>query len=194
MALLAASLFACNFAMEFTALAQRSPSSVQRRVDQLNKQGEQFERDNPDRVVKGDANKDARQRSLAQVRKDLEGLQASYNRIVLAMAANKSVDEPQVVKEVVEINECSTRLKHNLALPQPKDDEKDKPAVAVSQPAEPSLISLRKYIYSFVMNPIFESPAVLNIEEAGKASRDLDKIIELSQSISKHHVTKKNAP
>lgn len=180
-----------------TALAQRTPSSIQRRVEQLNRQNEQFERDNLGREATGKTGKTDRRQSqmlVAEVRKDLESLQTGYNQIVLAMAGNKSSDDPQILDAVIEIKECSIRLKHNLALPQAGDDQK-KPAVAAAEPAiEAPLMTLRKHIYSFVMSPIFESPAVLNVEEAEKAGRDLDRIIELSQLISKHHVTKKSTP
>jgi hypothetical protein len=46
-------------------------------------------------------------------------------------------------------------------------------------------MTLRKHIYDFVTNPLFESPGVLDLEQGRKASRDLDRIIELSESITK---------
>ena len=187
--LLLASLVGLLIATEAAALAQRSPNSIQRRVDQLNRQGEQFERDHPERTAKdGDKNDRGRSQALlAQIRKDLEALQAGYNEIVLAMAASKMAEDARILPAVVSINECSTRLKHNLALPQPKDDKPEASVTtAMPQPDEPPLMTLRKHIYKFVMNPLFESPAVLDVEQAKNASRDLDKIIELSDSISKH--------
>lgn len=192
MAMLAA-FFGFHCTSEITALAQRTPSSIQRRVDQLNRQGEQYERDNLGREVKDDRTDRARSQALVAVKKDLENLQAGYNQIVLAMAA-KPANETQILRTVGEINECSSRLKHNLALPQPKDDEnKAAEATTSPQPTEAPLMALRKHIYSFVMNPLFESPAVLDIEQARNASRDLDKIIEISESISKPHARKKSS-
>jgi hypothetical protein len=46
-------------------------------------------------------------------------------------------------------------------------------------------MTLRKHIYDFVTNPLFESQGVLDLEQGRKASRDLDRIIELSESITK---------
>lgn len=185
---LVAVLFSVLVATEDTAFAQRNPNSIQRRVDQLNRQGEQFERDNLGREVTGDRVDRRRSQALmAEVRKDLETLQADYNQIVLAMAKNKAVDDSQILHAVEEINLCSTRLKQNLALPEPKEEATKKPETAnMSPPTEAPLMRLRKHIYSFVMNPLFETPAVVDVEQAKQASRDLDKIIELSASISTH--------
>ena len=181
-----AAFFGFLFTWEITALAQRTPSSIQRRVDQLNRQGEQYERDNLGREVNGDKTDRRRSQALVfKVKKDLEGLQAGYNEIVLAMAANKSADDAHILRVVGEISECSARLKHNLALPLPKDDKKA-PETATAPQIEAPLMALRKHIYSFVMNPLFESSVVLEVQHAQNASRDLDKIIEISESISKH--------
>lgn len=175
------------FTAEVNVFAQRSPSSIQRRVDQLNRQGEQFERDKLGRDVSRDPARNDRRRaqSLMEIKKDLEALQRGYNQIVTAMAANKSADDAEILNAVHDIKECSVRLKHNLVLPQPKD-EKGKAANETldGPPDEASLRNLRKHIYDFVMNPLFESPAVLDVEQAKNASRDLDKVIEISEAIS----------
>lgn len=55
----------------------------------------------------------------------------------------------------------------------------------IYEPIEESLMSLRKHIYDFVTNPLFESRGVLDLEQGRKAGRDLDWIIELSGSITK---------
>lgn len=196
MVMLTAVLFGFVLITEITVSAQGGsrPSSIQRRVEQLNRQGEQFERDNLGRNVSGKSGKEDRRRShelMAQIKTDLEGLQAGYNQIVLMMAANKPTDDAQILHAVVKVNECSTRLKHNLALPQPKDEKSEAPATASTKQTDAPLMVLRKHIYSFVMNPLFESPTVLDVEQAKKASRDLDRIIEVSESISKQYGKKK---
>lgn len=179
-------------AMEHSAFAQtgRSATSVGRRIEQLNRQGEQYERDKLGREIKGEANKpDERRRAqalAAQVRQDFEKLQAGYNHIVLAMASKDGFNYDSISGVVAEIKKCSTRLKDNLALPLPKDDkDQDVGSEVVTGQTEEQLMALRKHIYSFLTNPLFESPEVLNVEQAGKASRNLDGIIELSKSLGK---------
>jgi len=48
-----------------------------------------------------------------------------------------------------------------------------------------SLLSLDGSIMSFIKNPIFKNSGVVDVEQAGKASRDLETIIELSNLINK---------
>lgn len=169
------------------------PSSVERRVEQLNRQGEQYERDKLRRDLEGgEPGADPRERkrsqvAAAQVREDFEHLQAAYNRIVLAMAAKEGLDEESILPALDEIKKCSSRLKGNLALPRPKGDGDNRDAREAPPPArlEESLMVLRKHIYSFVTNPLFEAPGVLDVEQATKAGRDLDRIIELSDGLRK---------
>lgn len=172
------------------SLAQRGgpgATAVGRRTDTLNRQGEQYERDTLSRENKGatDATGDRRpaQDVAGQVRHDFEGLQAAYNKIVLAMAPNGSHDPDSILDSVNEVKKCAARLKTNLALPR-ADGKGDKARGGAAEPQlEEALRMLRKHIYSFVTNPLFESAPVLNVEQAGKAGRDLDMILELSESI-----------
>jgi hypothetical protein len=176
--------------MQNPAFAQggRRPTSIDRRIDQLNRQSEQYERDKLRRDAKDEAdNTNDRRRAqaaAAQVKQDFESLQAKYNQIVLAMTSKEGFNYDSISGAVAEVKKCSTRLKDNLSLPQPKDD-KDEGAEseAVTGKIEELLMTLRKHLYSFLTNPLFESPSVLDVEQAGKASRDLEKIIELSKSL-----------
>lgn len=176
--------------MQNPAFAQsgRSPTSVGRRIEQLNRQSEQYERDKQSRDIKGEADKPGDRRraqaAAAQVRQDFESLQAGYNQIVLAMASKEGFNYDSISDAVAEVKKCSTRLKDHLSLPRPKDDKaQEVGSVAVTGQIEELLLALRKHLYSFLTNPLFESPAVLDVEQAGKASRDLERIIELSKSI-----------
>jgi hypothetical protein len=153
----------------------------------LNRQGEQYERDRLSRESKGaaDAPGDRRpaQDVAGQVRHDFEGLQSAYNKIVLAMAPGASHDPDTILDSVNQVKKCAARLRANLALPR-SEDEGDKARGGAAEPQmDEALRMLRKHIYSFVTNPLFESAPVLNVEQAGKAGRDLDMILELSESI-----------
>jgi hypothetical protein len=187
------------------AFAQRGApgaTAVERRMETLNRQGVQYERDRLSRDGKGAPEApDKRRRAqdvAGQVRRDFEGLQAGYNKIVLATASGERPDSDTILDSVAEVRKCAARLKHNLALPRAQEDggdggnEKENHAAerraAVSAGAagtEEPLRLLRKHIYSFVTNPLFEAPSVLDVEKAEKAGRDLDIIIELSEAIGK---------
>jgi hypothetical protein len=162
--------------------------SAERRVDTLNRQGEQYERDSLGRERKGPADGAGDRRRAedltAQVKRDFEGLQAGYNKIVVAMASGERADPEAILDSVAEVERCAARLRNNLALPRAKGAKAEKRrGEAVAAQTEEPLLALRKHIYSFVTNPLFESPSVLDVEQAGKAGRDLDMILELSEVI-----------
>ena len=172
------------------SLAQRGgpgATAAGRRTDTLNRQGERYERDKlsrEDTVPENAPSSHRRAQDLAeQVRHDFEGLQAAYNKIVLAMAPEGRPDFDSILDSVNEVKRCAARLKANLALPKAEGKEgKSRNDVGGAQ-MEGLLRRLRKHIYSFVTNPLFEATPVLNVEQAGKAGRDLDMILELSESI-----------
>ncbi|HEV2765918.1 MAG TPA: hypothetical protein VGV38_23235 [Pyrinomonadaceae bacterium] len=175
------------------ALAQRgSPGATAagRRIDTLTRQGEQYEREHLGREGDGkaEAPRDRRRGEAAagQVRRDFEGLQTGYNQIVLAMKAGAGFEVESVLDSVAEVKKCAARLRHNLSLPKSENSEAEKARRAAAAPkVEESLLMLRKHIYSFVTNPLFESAPVLNVEQAEKAARDLDMILELTEAIGK---------
>lgn len=166
------------------------PTPVERRTEQANRDGQEYERDSLNRELKGVSDKPSDRRitraSALQVKQDFENLQTRYNQIVLAMASKQDLNQDSIMAALAEVHRCATRLKVNLALPRPKGDEDQeaKSDAGAGQIEEP-LLMLTKRIYSFVTNPLFEAPAALNVKHIGKARRDLDSIIELSESIGK---------
>lgn len=173
-----------------SAFAQRGgpgATAAGRRTDTLNRQGEQYDREQLSREGKGKAEAPGDRRRAEEVaehvKRDFEGLQSAYNKIVLATAPGGSHDSESILDSVDEVKKCAARLKSNLALPKAKDEEGKARGAASAAPLEESLLLLRKHIYSFVTNPLFDSAPVLNVEQAAKAGRDLDMILELSESI-----------
>jgi hypothetical protein len=174
------------------AIAQSSgtrPTPVERRTELLKRQGGESDLEKSSRDLKGPPEKppDRRraQEVVEQIKHDFEGLQESYNQIVLFMADKEGLNHKQdsVFRAVAEIKKYSTRLKTNLVLPEPKQEKAR--VEANNEQIEESLMSLRKHIYDFVTNPLFESPGVLDLEQGRKAGRDLNTIIKLSESITK---------
>lgn len=183
----------------FAQGAGTRPTAVDRRIEQLNRQGEQYDLEKSIRDMKRGPEKptDRRraQEAAQQIKHDFEGLQESYNQIVLVMAEKDGLERKHdsVFRAVAEINKYSTRLKTNLALPRPKDEKEAKAqAASHNEQIEESLMTLRRHIYSFVTNPLFESPGLLDLEQGRKASRDLDRIIEVSEIIRRSGGKQKN--
>ena len=177
------------------AHAQRGgarPASVERRMEQVNRQAQQYEREELSREMKAGKESPAERRptqaAVAQIKHDFEHLQAGYNQLVLLMKSERGFDYDSVSGAVAEVHKCAARLKGHLALPRPQPEEAREPRAADAEPAglKESLLALRKHIYSFVANPLFEKQGVLDVEQAGRASRDLERIIELSEAIRKN--------
>lgn len=173
----------------FAQGGDRRPTPVERRAEVLNRQGGEYELEKASRELKGRPEKPADRRRAqevaGQIKHDFEGLQESHNQIVLFMADKGGLNRQHdsIFRAVAEIKKYSARLKTNLALPKP---QQEKTRVEVNnEQIEESLMTLRKRIYDFVTNPLFESLGVLDLEQGRKAGRDLDRIIELSESITK---------
>ena len=173
----------------FAQTSNSRPPPVERRTEILNQQAGQYDIEKASRDLKRPPEKPTDRRrapELAeQVIHDFNGLQESYNQIVIFMADKEGLNRnhDSVFRAVAEIKKYSTRLKTNLALPKP---QQEKARVETNnEPIEESLMTLRKHIYNFVTNPLFASSGALDLEQGTKAARDLDRIIELSESITK---------
>lgn len=181
-----------------SVFAQRPIYPIDRRVEQINRQEREMEREAMKREMKGEAKKSAEEIKRArlvkaQIREDLEALQTEYNKIVLQIQAAQKQEQPEPSRDFVQetsaaVKKHAARLKTNLALPEP---EKEVTPPPLENPAtiRKSLMTLCKHIYNFVTNPIFETPTGINVEQATKASRELDLIILLSESINENRLT-----
>ena len=175
-------------AFECVVFAQRPSYPVGRRVEEMNRQVGQYERDEKQRDINGKiettTDRKRSQTTVAQVKEDFERLQEIYNQLVVAMSTKKPLDDAFVSESLTGINKCSTRLKTNLALPQPKDKVQEKPSSNEAE-LQTSLTILLNHISRFVTNPMFESSGVLDVKLSTQASRDLEEIIHQSNTIRK---------
>jgi hypothetical protein len=165
------------------------PYPVGRRVEELNRQAELYDRDVRSRSEKKDESHDRkRTRATAvQVKEDFGRIQIIYNEIVLAMSAGKTLDDNFISDALEGINKSANRLKGYLALPRIDDKERrQKKQNGIAEvKLQTSLTLLCAHISNFVTNPLFESSGALDVELSTKASRDLNEIIELSDNLKK---------
>lgn len=127
--------------------------------------------------------------ALAQIGEDYEKLQVINNKMMGTTMRAVAPDYARIAETTAEIKMRAKRMKENLRLSKvgPTKDEKG-PDYKKAQDAKglkASLVSLDGSIMSFVKNPIFKNPGVVDVEQAEKASRDLETIIELSNLINK---------
>ncbi len=165
------------------------PYPVGRRIEEMNRQAEQYEREERGRIEKRDESRDRKPRraTTVQVREDFGRIQIIYNELVLALSHGRPLEDNFISDAIEGINKSASRLKSNLALPRIDDMEKPqkKENGFAEVKLERSLTLLCSHISNFVTNPLFESSGALDVELSIKASRDLNEIIELSDHLKK---------
>ncbi len=182
-------VFCLLAAFEISTLgqSQRQMIAIQRRIDTMNRQATDYERDNMANDKKGDADRamNAKRAKLirAEIEEDLNTLQAAYNDAVTALQTKGDVGSDFARESASKVKKHASRLKNNLSLPEPDKEEKLSPE-ALPDETRAALTILCKRIYEFITNPIFESHAGLDLEQAAKARRDLDSIIRFSDKLA----------
>jgi hypothetical protein len=176
-------------AFGISVFAQRTMTPIDRRIDQLNRQSQQAERDRMTREMEGkDRKAVSSKQSLAiktQIKEDFEALQTAYNKIVINLQSG-SLERVFVMEATADVKKYAARLRENLALPEPEKDAANKIVEKEElnlDDRRKSLRALCRHIYDFVTNPIFNEPTGLDVEQAAKAGSEIDKIIELSEKI-----------
>lgn len=170
-----------------SAQSARPVSSHERRIDEINRQSEKLERENMNSELKKqrDSPEQSRQTQVlrAEIKEDLEHIQSAYNQIVILLQSGDEPSRDFIFETTDSIKKHAGRLAHNLSLPEPKEAERKENQVESFESPRKSLRSLGRHIFNFITNPIFDAPQVLDIEQAVKARLELDKIIQLSETI-----------
>jgi len=124
---------------------------------------------------------------FAQIREDFTRLQFINNEMMETIFVKRKVDLKLIAATTAEINKRAARLSENLVLPrfddkaknQKHDDEGNHSGL------QAGLLALDRGIMSFITNPLFKQPNVVDAQLALKARRDLDLIIRLSKQLKR---------
>jgi len=124
---------------------------------------------------------------FAQIREDFRRLQIINNEMMRTVFVNSNVDRKLIAVTTAEINKRAMRLSANLVLPRIDDQAKNqKPDDARNDGnLQAGLLALDHCIMSFVANPLFKQPNVVDSESALRARSDLNLIIRLSERLKK---------
>ncbi|MEK6281243.1 MAG: hypothetical protein AABN95_12895 [Acidobacteriota bacterium] len=126
--------------------------------------------------------------AAAEIAEDYKQIQIVNNKMMSAAMPAASPNFVNIGQALTEIRKRAARLRDNLGLSKPELKEawkgKHRKALNVAD-VKSDLLSLDSVIMSFVKNSIFRNTEVVNVEEATKARRDLEFIIENSQLIIK---------
>ncbi|MBC8031241.1 MAG: hypothetical protein H7Z16_14095 [Pyrinomonadaceae bacterium] len=127
--------------------------------------------------------------ALAQIGEDFEKLQVINNKMMSVTMGASTPDYARVAETASEIKMRANRMKDNLRLAKVEAGKDEKGPVYMKAPdaggLKTNLLSLDGVIMSFIKNPIFTNPGVVNVSQAEKASRDLETILEFSHLINK---------
>lgn len=124
--------------------------------------------------------------AFAQIRDDFRRIQIVNQEVMQAVSSGNGLDYKYISEATAEIKKRAARLKLNMVFP---ESEKEESSRKTPEPDDynlkPSLVALDNLIFSFVHNPVFRDAGVIDAKLGGKARRDLDIIIELSDKVRK---------
>ena len=127
------------------------------------------------------------QAMMDQVSEDFQRILTLHNGIVRAISTNRPLNDRFISDAASEIRKRSARLQSSLKLqkPEPTAENQRTELDLKEMQTKDELILLCKQIESFVRNPIIEKPGTVDAQQLGKARRDLQSIVELSDAIKK---------
>lgn len=123
--------------------------------------------------------------SYQQVAEDFEQLQLRNYNLSAAAEPGAALDYARIGEEAAEVRRRAARLKSTLALPATKKDGKHETVEASPTPEglRAAVSSLDALVKSFVWNPVFQKPDVLDAEDSARAGRELEEILRLSEQV-----------
>ena len=148
----------------------------QRREMQLRKGGTEAGHPTDERAVKA---------AVKQLGEDFRRVQVIRNDVARALVAGGALDYGRVSEQAAEVRKRALRMQTYLALRDEKVEERQHALTAALGEGElkGALVRLCKRIDSFVANPRFKLPDVVNVEGNERAGRDLREIISLSAAV-----------
>jgi hypothetical protein len=121
---------------------------------------------------------------FAQIREDFTRLQVINNEMMQKVFVESKVDQKLIAATTAEINKRASRLSHNLVLPKIDDKQANqKSNDSRNDSLQARLLALDHRIMSFISNPLFKQPNIVDPQHALEARSDLNQIIRLSEQL-----------
>lgn len=183
--IVAVSLFA--FANPVYTQSTRPVSAMERRIETMNRQAKEYEREEMQREGNGKTtaaqNKRPAKVLRAEIEEDLKDLQGYYNKIVTELQLKRETNAEFAKGTAASIKKHALRLRENLSLPK-VDDKELAPSESPPDGTRRQMAALCRHIYEFITNPIFETTTGMNVEHSVKARQSLDTVIVLAEKIA----------
>lgn len=184
-------LVAFFFALAAPVLAQQPPGppadhTNPERVRQQDMSRREWQLRNFGLEPKGASDQRKIQALAEQIEQDFSRILILHNKIVRAISGDQQLDYGSVSDATDEIRKRAIRLQTTLALRRPESSRENAEESSLNQvQIKAALLSLCKQIKNFVTNPVIETPGTINVDELARARRDLEKIIRLSDQLTK---------
>jgi len=175
----------CSIALYTPVAGQSGGDPAKAQMEEMNRRELQLNNLGGD---KGHSNDPKRSQAMMdQVSEDFQRILTRHNEIVRAIAPNQSLSYQFISDATGEIRKRSARLQSSLKLKKPESTTENRGAETELKVVamKDELIMLCKQIESFVRNPIIEKPGTVDPQQLGKARKDLQSIVELSDAIKK---------
>jgi hypothetical protein len=130
-----------------------------------------------------------------QLGEDFKRIQVIRNDVASAVVSGGALDFSRVTAQAAEVRKRALRMQSYLGLRPPEGDAgKSAQTEYDEKQMRDALAKLCHRIDSFVANPRFKSPSVIDVKGTESASRDIQEIISLSESIksSAESLSRKN--
>jgi hypothetical protein len=123
-----------------------------------------------------------------KIKGDFRDLQSLNNKMMADAWAQETLDYSSISEMVSKIRGKANDLKDSLSLP---DSEKNEtslkmPTVTTVRELRQELLLLDKTIIQFVTNPVFQAANTVDVNQAKKASQDLEQVISLSNDVKQN--------
>ncbi len=126
-----------------------------------------------------------REIKFAEIKKDFEEIQRLQDSIIKAYTHGRKINYERIGESAAKLRKDALRLDVNLFGTKPEEagDQKGKDA-GKSGSVKDLIIELDRTLSEFIASPIFNNTKVVDSKASKKAQIELEKIIDLSQTLS----------
>src|SRR4030095_11159738 len=120
-----------------------------------------------------------------KIKDDFRDLQSLNNKMMADAWLQDALDYSSIADMVSKIRSKANDLKEGLSLPESEkpDTESKMPTVTTARQFREQLLLLDKTLMRFVANPVFQAANTVDVNQAKKASDDLEHVISLTNNL-----------
>ena len=139
-------------------------------------------------VPKDKESESVRLSRFKKIKDDFRDLQSLNNKMMADAWLQDTLDYSSIADMVGKIRGKANDLKDGLSLPESEASQTvaKLPAVTTIRQFREELLLLDKTLMSFVNNPVFQAANAVDVNQAKKASIDLDQVISLTNDLKQN--------